>query len=201
MRGFESKIDHDFSNHGSLYCAILKALCYFKATRAHQTSGSHFFLEMFKTRFSRSSKCSKSTWDLLEQPVELTQILATEIIAAHSWYSYVVTIVGYYYAVIIEGFLLIHDGGPYHIETSPFICPENQWTGFCMIATFIMKELVLWNSTSRACYKLIVQLKLAVHQCELFFINDRNMADNTVESHLFCVECKIKSKKIDPKTL
>ena len=98
-------------------------------------------------------------------------------------------------------FLLIHDGGPYHIETSPFICPENQWTGFCMIATFIMKELVLWNSTSRACYKLIVQLQLAVHQCELFFINDRNMADNTVESHLFCVECKIKSKKIDPKTL
>ena len=23
-----------------------------------------------------------------------------------------------------------HDGGPYHIETSPLICSANQWTGF-----------------------------------------------------------------------
>ena len=91
---------------------------------------------MFKTRFLRSSKCPKSTWNLLEQPVELTQILATEIIAAHSWYSYVVTVVGYYYDVLIEGFLLIHDGGPYHIETSPLICSANQCTGFCMIVTY-----------------------------------------------------------------
>ena len=25
---------------------------------------------------------------------------------------------------------LFHDGGPYHIETSPLICSANQWTGF-----------------------------------------------------------------------
>ena len=30
---------------------------------------------------------------------------------------------------------------PYHIETSPLICKANQWTGFCMIGTFVMKEL------------------------------------------------------------
>ena len=30
------------------------------------------------------------------------------------------------------------DGGPYEIETGPF----NQWTGFYMIETFVMKELI-----------------------------------------------------------
>ena len=33
------------------------------------------------------------------------------------------------------------DGGPYHIETSPLICTANQWTGFCMIGTSVMKKL------------------------------------------------------------
>ena len=31
--------------------------------------------------------------------------------------------------------------GPYHIVTSPLICRENQWTGFYMIGTSVMKEL------------------------------------------------------------
>ena len=31
--------------------------------------------------------------------------------------------------------------GPYHIETSPVICSANQWTGFYMIGTSVMKEL------------------------------------------------------------
>ena len=39
--------------------------------------------------------------------------------------------------------LLFHDLGPYHIETSPLICTGNQWTGFYMIETFVMKELIL----------------------------------------------------------
>ena len=37
--------------------------------------------------------------------------------------------------------LLFHDGGPYHIETSPLIYSANQWTGFYMKGTSIMKEL------------------------------------------------------------
>ena len=36
---------------------------------------------------------------------------------------------------------LFHDGGRYHIETSPVICSANQWTGFYMITTSVMKEL------------------------------------------------------------
>ena len=38
--------------------------------------------------------------------------------------------------------LLFHDGGPYHIETSPLIYSANQWTGFYMITVSIMKELM-----------------------------------------------------------
>ena len=36
---------------------------------------------------------------------------------------------------------LFHDGGCYHIETSPLICGANQWTGFYMITASIVKEL------------------------------------------------------------
>ena len=36
---------------------------------------------------------------------------------------------------------LFHDGGPYHIETSPLTCSANQWTGFYMIRTSVMEEL------------------------------------------------------------
>ena len=36
---------------------------------------------------------------------------------------------------------LFHDGGRYHIETSPFNCYANQWTGFYMITASVMKEL------------------------------------------------------------
>ena len=35
---------------------------------------------------------------------------------------------------------LFHDGGPYHIETSPLICRANHWTGFYMRRTSIMKN-------------------------------------------------------------
>ena len=34
-----------------------------------------------------------------------------------------------------------HDGGRYHIETSPLICSANQWTGFYMISASVMKGL------------------------------------------------------------
>ena len=38
-------------------------------------------------------------------------------------------------------FYLFHDGGRYHIETSPFISTANQWTDFYMIKISVMKEL------------------------------------------------------------
>ena len=36
--------------------------------------------------------------------------------------------------------LLFCDGGSCRIETSPLICSANQWTGFCIIGTFVMKN-------------------------------------------------------------
>ena len=37
--------------------------------------------------------------------------------------------------------ILFHDGGRYHIETSPLICSAHQWTGFYMITGSVTKEL------------------------------------------------------------
>ena len=34
-----------------------------------------------------------------------------------------------------------HDGGRYHIETSPLICRANQWTSFYIVTASVMKEL------------------------------------------------------------
>ena len=36
----------------------------------------------------------------------------------------------------------LHDGGPYHVETSPMICRANQWTGFYVIGTSVVKGLM-----------------------------------------------------------
>ena len=36
---------------------------------------------------------------------------------------------------------MFHDGGPYSIETSPLIYRANQWFGFYLIETSVMKEL------------------------------------------------------------
>ena len=38
--------------------------------------------------------------------------------------------------------------GPYHIETSPLICRANQWTGFYMRGTSVMKELSYMNANA-----------------------------------------------------
>ena len=38
--------------------------------------------------------------------------------------------------------------GPYHIETIPLICRANQWTGFYMIGTYVMKESSYINANT-----------------------------------------------------
>ena len=40
-------------------------------------------------------------------------------------------------------FYLAHDGGPYHIGTNTLLYRADQWTGFYMIRTSVMKELML----------------------------------------------------------
>ena len=41
------------------------------------------------------------------------------------------------------GTLTLHVEGPYHIITSPLICSANQWTGFYMRGTSVMKEIFI----------------------------------------------------------
>ena len=92
---FRKKFHHHFTNNGCLHCFILKALSSFYKTRGN------FFFKMFNVSFLRSSKCLKTSWNLLVQPVELTQKLATEATASHPWYSCIVTVVSHYYDVVI----------------------------------------------------------------------------------------------------
>ena len=51
----------------------------------------------------------------------------------------------YYFCVTVQ---LFHEGGPYHIDTSPLICRPSQWTGFYMIGSSAMKELTYHNKIS-----------------------------------------------------
>ena len=44
--------------------------------------------------------------------------------------------------------------GPYHVETNPLICKENQWTGFYMIGASILAELKLNPAASCAILKI-----------------------------------------------
>ena len=60
---------------------------------------------------------------------------------------------------------LFHEGDPYHIETSLLIRTADQWTGFYMMGTSIMKELKSFHLTlpasciSRRCIKIKINLK------------------------------------------
>ena len=60
-------------NRGYLHCAILKDLHAFKEKDALRHGTCVFFFKMFQMRFSRFSKCLKTTWNSPEQPAELTK--------------------------------------------------------------------------------------------------------------------------------
>ena len=65
------QINHDFTSHGWLNCAILKAFYDFKVTQSHEVRD--FKMRVFNMNFLRSSKYLKTTQNSSEQPVELTQ--------------------------------------------------------------------------------------------------------------------------------
>ena len=48
---------------------------------------------------------------------------------------------GFVQSVYLQSYSLFRGGGPYHMKTSPLFCSVNQWTGFYMITTLVMKEL------------------------------------------------------------
>ena len=77
------------------------------------------------------------------------------------------------YTIIEHEFF--HDGGPYRIETSPLICSANRWTGFCMIGTAVMKELMGWfthKTKLEICFSLLV-----VITCRSFIYSKKKEKD------------------------
>ena len=73
---------------------------------------------------------------------------------------------------LVQSFLLLlsyllHDGGSNHIEIRPLISRANQWTGFHMIGTSVMKELLF----TICCNQLMLQN--FVH-CYLIFFTVAN---------------------------
>ena len=70
---YRSEFKHGFSNRGHLPMCYSKALHSFQEKRANKSRDMQFFFKMFKMRSSRFSKCLKTTWNLPDQPAELTQ--------------------------------------------------------------------------------------------------------------------------------
>ena len=63
---------------------------------------------------------------------------------------------------------LFHDGGSCRIETSPLICSANQWTVFCIVGTYIMKDSRPLSSTYTESLFLHV-VKHSLLFCFIFF--------------------------------
>ena len=65
---------------------------------------------------------------------------------------------------------LFNDRGSCCIETSPLICSKNQWTGFCIIGTSVMKDLRRSSSTYTESLLLhVVKHNLLFFSIWLFF--------------------------------
>ena len=64
---------------------------------------------------------------------------------------------------------LFHDGGSCRIETSPLICSANQWTVFCIVGTYIMKDSRPLSSTYTESLFLHV-VKHSLLFCFIFFL-------------------------------
>ena len=63
---------------------------------------------------------------------------------------------------------LFHDGGSCRIETSPLICSANQWTVFCIVGTYIMKDSRPLSSTyTKSLFLHVVKHSLLF--CFIFF--------------------------------
>ena len=83
-----------------------------------------------------------------------------------------------FFSVFWIDIYLFHDGGRYHIETSPLIYSANQWTGFYMISTSVMEELthfmplVYFNTTWK--YHWSISENLLTFTCSKSTINNRN---------------------------
>ena len=61
---------------------------------------------------------------------------------------------------------IFHNGGSCRIETSPLIFSANQWTGFCMAGTSVMK----YSRHSSSTYKESLFLHVVKHDLLFLFL-------------------------------
>ena len=92
-------------------------------------------------------------------------------------------------AFTVLTFTIFHDGGPYHIETSPLICRADHWNGFYVIGTSVMKELKniaavcisKWHKTSQ---KNPIKLCRICICCEINHVNYTRKQEKSLASSL-----------------
>ena len=74
---YRSEFKHGFTNRDCLQCAILKVLHGVQEKKSPNVKGYaifSIFFKIFQMRFSKFSKCLKTTLNSPERPAELTQI-------------------------------------------------------------------------------------------------------------------------------
>ena len=104
-----------------------------------------------------------------------------------------------------------HDGGRYHIETSPLICSANQWTGFYTIMASVMKELNIcflhiYHLPYFSCSKKIFSVMLSALQysisqscfqlCNILFCNTVRIIYLFYDGGLYHTETSVIKKLI-----
>ena len=65
--------------------------------------GSRFLFQNLQNGIFEIFKVFKKIWNSPQEPVELTQKLVTETTVPYTWLSLVVTIVGHFCPVVVEG--------------------------------------------------------------------------------------------------
>ena len=72
--------------------------------------------------------------------------------------------------MLFKNIITFHDGGPYHIETSPSIYCANRCNGFYMIGTSVMKELKLCCKLIHSCLFIIILLYTVRGQLSFWYL-------------------------------
>lgn len=103
QRKSKAKFNLGFTNHCRWHYAILKAFCGLKGARGYETRGSQFLFQNLQNEIFEIFKVFKKIWNSPQEPVELTQKLVTETAVPYAWLFSVVTIVGHFCPVVVEG--------------------------------------------------------------------------------------------------
>ena len=109
------------------------------ATLFKKTFWRRCFLVEF-AKFLRTPFLTELPFDILMAKYDITAYIS---FGMGSLSSYLLRIS---VALLKQNLWAVNDWDPYHIKYNPLICRANQWTGFNMIRTSVMKEWKKWIS-------------------------------------------------------